>query len=50
MDFKVYPQYDDHHKFGIYLTKVPYKDVFFVYDDGEIYEVDLDKISGVKDL
>jgi hypothetical protein len=37
----VYKKYDDHHKFGCYFSQVPNKDMLFVYDDGDVYEVDL---------
>lgn len=40
-EFKVYKKYDDHHKFGVYFSEVPNKDMLFVYDDGDVFEVDL---------
>jgi hypothetical protein len=49
-DFKIYAKYDDWHKFGVYFTQHPGKDVVYCYNHGDIFKVDVTECSSKAEL
>lgn len=44
-DFKIYAKYDDWHKFGVYFTQHPGRDIVYCYNHGDIFKVDVTECS-----